>query len=455
MPPRARELDVWMNGERVGRWFANRQGTPVFQYTDEWLRSPRVRPLSLSLPIVPGNEPHTGDRVVAWFDNLLPDSTAIRERIRSRFRAESTQAFDLLAAIGRDCVGAVQIIPEGESPGDVRRIEAQPISDADVARLLRGVTSQDVAGTYDYLHQFRISLAGAQEKFALTRIGEQWYQPHGATPTTHILKLPLGLVGNMRSNMRDSVENEWLCMRLLGEWGLPVARTEIGTFADAVSEEKVLVVERFDRERIPPTGIDPEWILRLPQEDFCQATGTPAWRKYESDGGPGILACMGLVQAGEQPTLDSLVFAKAQLAFWLLAAPDGHAKNFSIFLRRDGYVMTPLYDVLSAWPIVGGGANELAEQKVTLAMALRGKRPHRHIRRITAQHWRQLAARTGAPDAFDQMIALVEATESVLSRVDDQLPAPFPPYVRDRVASGVRKQRAHFMNGLGSRADVT
>lgn len=450
-------LDVWMNGELVGTWSVTRAGVTVLHYEESWLASARARPLSLSLPFLPGNQPHRGDHVAAWFDNLLPDSTAIRDRLRRRFRTRSTAAFDLLAAIGRDCVGAVQLVPAGTDPGDVRRIHADPLDEAQVARLLRGVTAAPPLGLVgDDGDEFRISIAGAQEKTALLRLGGQWHRPHGTTPTTHLLKLPLGLVGNLRADLRDSVENEWLCMRFLAALGLPTARTEMATFADEVSAERVLVVERFDRTPVDadgtPTAAAPSWFLRLPQEDFCQVTGTPADQKYEADGGPGIARCLAVLAGGERPQADALTFARAQLAFWLLAATDGHAKNFSVFLRRRGYVMTPLYDVLSAWPIIGSGPNEWPVQKVRLAMALRGKKPHRELHRIAVRHWRTLALQTGAPDAFANLVALVEGAEAALDAVGRELPAEFPERVWDRIAAGVRAMRARFLDAVAADA---
>lgn len=442
-----RALDVWMNGELVGVWYASRSGTPLFGYDADWLTSPRARPLSLSLPFVPGNEPHRGQVVADWFDNLLPESTAIRQRLRRRFDTTSTGAFDLLTAIGRDCVGAVQLTPSGKTPPDPRRIEADPITDSQVAALLRGVTEVRSLGMDDHPDEFRISIAGAQEKTALLRLAGRWHVPSGSTPTTHILKLPLGLIGHMRADLRDSVENEWLSMHLLAELGFPVPDTEIGRFSDAVGEEQALVVKRFDREFATASGSGRKWITRLPQEDFCQALGVPAARKYESDGGPGISDGLALLAGGNQPTEDSIVFAKAQLAFWLLAAPDGHAKNFSIFLRRDGYVLTPLYDVISAWPIIGRGANQWAQQKVKLAMAVRGKRPHRELNRIAYRHWLQLASQTGAPDAMEQMAAVVQSAEGAVRRVESTLPRGFPEQVWTAISRGVLSQRERFLAG--------
>jgi serine/threonine-protein kinase HipA len=434
------DLEVWMNGQHVGLWFWTRTGTPGFRYDESWLRSPQARPLSVSLPMPAGGGDVMGARVEHYFDNLLPDSSRIRERLRRRFGTSSIRAADLLAAIGRDCVGALQLMPQGLQPPPHDRIDSTPLSDSQVEALLGEVTG-DGAGRTSLSDDFRISIAGAQEKTALLRIGRRWHMPSGSTPTTHILKLPLGLVGNMRADMSDSVENEWLCATLLSELGFAVAPTEIGRFG----KSKVLVVERFDRRWME----DGQWIARLPQEDFCQATGTPGDLKYESDGGPGIRAGLGLLGGGSEARTDVLNFARVQLAFLLMAATDGHAKNFSIFLERGGsFRMTPLYDVLSAWPIIGNGPNQVSPRRAKLAMALRSKNAHYHLHEIHTRHWEDLARQSGVPGAFDQMVALVLQVPDALERVAAQLPADFPKAVFTAIRRGMLAQAEKFVSEL-------
>ncbi len=426
------ELDIWMNGEPVGTWFWTRTGVPALRYHDAWLRSPNMRALSLSLPIPAGDKELRGPAVENYFDNLLPDSDRIRERLRRRFHTASTEAADLLAAIGRDCVGAVQLIPAGQAPDAFDRIDSEALTDTQVAQMLRNVTSDPVLGQAPD-DDFRISIAGAQEKTALLRIGDRWHRPHGATPTTHILKLPLGLIGNLRADMTHSVENEWLCAQLMTAFGFDVAPTWIARFGD----QKALVVERFDRRQMDGG----RWIARLPQEDFCQATGTPAALKYESEGGPGTRQCLALLAASDDARADRLRFVLVQLAFWLLAATDGHAKNYSIFLRRGGgFAMTPLYDVLSAWPIIGNGPNLLSIHKARMAMALRSKNAHYKIAAIQTRHWQALAAQSGVDDAFDALVALVQKAPAALNAVERALPSDFPPRVWHAIESGVRAQ---------------
>lgn len=436
-------LAVWSNGERVGTWSVS-GGRHRFQYDDVWLASPAGRQLSLSLPFTPGNVPHRGDVVRNFFDNLLPDSDAIRHRMADKFAKGSADTFHLLAAVGRDCVGAVQLLPLDQSPEGFDRIEAAPLDEAAVEKAIdSSVSSARVLGQQEE-DDFRISIAGAQEKTALLWHGGQWCRPLHATPTTHIFKLPLGLVGNMRADMHASIENEWLCSQLLALLGFAVAPCDMGTFG----RRKVLVVERFDRILQSPPD-KPPWLARLPQEDFCQALGVSGQQKYESDGGPGVRDILRILDASTQATHDKRTFVCAMLAFWLLAATDGHAKNFSIFLERGGgYRMTPLYDVLSAWPIIGKGPNQISPRRAKLAMALRSRNAHYYLHEIQTRHWQALALQSGVPDAFDQMVGLVLQVPDALGRVEDQLPAGFPRPVFTAIRRGMLAQAEKFVDGL-------
>lgn len=424
------ELVVWMNGIRVGTWTQGKRGGDSFQYDPAWVADPAARVLSLSLPFVPGNIPHRGAVVTRFFDNLLPDSDGIRRRIRSKFATESTGAFELLAAVGRDCVGAVQLLPEGEVPKGVHEIEAEPLTEEGVERAIDAAVSETRVLGHKDDEDFRISIAGAQEKTALLFHRGRWCIPRGATPTTHVLKLPLGLFGNLRADMRDSIENEWLSLRLMQAFGLDVAKAEIAQFGS----RKVLVVTRFDR-----TLQSGGWIARLPQEDFCQALGLPSSLKYESDGGPGMREILSVLDHSSRATIDKTAFVRAQIAFWMLAATDGHAKNFSLFHERGGtYRLTPFYDVLSAWPIIGRGPNQLDEHKVKLAMAVRGKSARWKLGEIKTRHWHAVAKLAGIGDASAIIDELIEISPRACDAVGNQLPKNFPQVVADRIFRGVQ-----------------
>lgn len=414
-----------MNGELVGYWRLPAGGGQEFAYADSWLVSPAVRPLSLSLPVRPAAQPYrTG--VAEFFENLLPDNAAIRSRMQRRFGTQSADAFDLLEEAGRDCVGAMQLMREGEEP-NVKQITGHRLTSVGVAELLTGSLGT-TWGQADG-EEFRISLAGAQEKTALLRHKDAWYRPTGATPTTHIFKMPIG-ISPQGLDLSTSVENEWLCAQIVRAFGIPTASCEMMVFGD----QKTLVVERFDR-KLAPTGT---WWLRLPQEDLCQATGTPPALKYENDGGPGIIPIMDLLLGSSHAEADRTDFLRTQAVFWLLAAIDGHAKNFSIFLEAGGrFRLTPRYDVLSAYPVLGHGKGKLAVQKIKMAMAVQGKRKHYKWRGIRARHWLETAQRCGLP-GMDKILAdLVAKAPGVVTTVGKSVPKGFPSSIASSILDGL------------------
>ncbi len=442
-----RALGLWMNGAYVGAWSLAPHAPDTLQYDQAWTLSETGRPLSLSLPFTPGNAPHRGDKVRAYFENLLPDSNDIRDRLARRFNTGSTQAFELLAEIGRDCVGALEILPEGALSAGTAPLQAAPLSEAQVAQVLRGTTTPNAMGWVADDADFRISIAGAQEKTALLLRDGQWCLPRGGTPTTHIFKLPLGLIGGMKLDMRDSVENEWLCALILKEFGLPVAACRPLQFEDI----KALVVERFDRAWwTHPSGDNR--LIRLPQEDMCQATGVPPEAKYEADGGPGIDRILHVLDGSMSRELDRRNFFKAQLLFWMLCATDGHAKNFSLFLRPGGrYQLTPLYDVLSAYPVLGEGPGKISPFKAKMAMAVRSKNAHWKMKEILHRHWLALGARHGVLTEDGRPVqhlidGIVAQTPTAIAAVRAKLPEDFPAALADSILDGLQDAADRLVN---------
>lgn len=430
----SRSLSIWTNGVHVGRWTIPARGEMELQYDADWLAADMGRPLSLSLPFNLQNLPLKGEKVANYFDNLLPDSDAIRRRVAERFRTGSTEPFDLLKAIGRDCVGAVQILEEDEVPTNFDRIEAVPLTEGDIERhLIETVSPQPFAVGRDPDVDFRISLAGAQEKTAFLRWGGQWLAPRGATPTSHIFKLPLGLMGGRRADFSTSVDNEWLCLRLLKAYGLPVADARIATFG----QQRVLVVERFDR-RVAPNG---QWLMRLPQEDFCQVEGCSPLRKYENEGGPGLKALFGKLRQSVNAEADMKTLMAAQVLFWLLRAPDGHAKNFSIqLLPRGRFQLAPLYDVMSVYPVLGDGPNQWSPYEIKLAMALLGKNRHYDTQGIQRRHFNNTAQKVGYSSTAEPIIEeLLARTPAAIAEVQAELPQDFSPRVRDAILGGLEQ----------------
>ena len=437
-------LDVYMNRRKVGQYFREPDGAFAFIYAAEWLAWENTMPISRSLPLRP--ERYVGPPVISVFENLLPDSDDIRRRVAERVGADGTDAYSLLSRIGRDCVGALQFLPEGQEPAASNELTGEPLPEDQIAAMLRDLHRAPLGIRAD--RDFRISVAGAQEKTALLYHDGQWIEPTGSTPTTHILKPAIGTLPN-GMDLTDSVENEHFCLRLLAAFGLPVARTEIASFAGT----KALVVERFDRLRARDGR-----LIRLPQEDCCQALSVPPTRKYQNEGGPGIVEICELLQGSDEPLRDRADFLKANVLYWLIGATDGHAKNFSIALMPGGrFTMTPLYDVLTVQPSLDAG--QLQAKDMKLAMRV-GKGRHYRVEEVLGRHF----VETGLTAGFSrEQVAHVfedirKRAERAFEAVVAEMPPGFPSGLCDSVRRGF-EQRAPRLSmtqcrwGEGRRAD--
>lgn len=425
-----RILTVFMNGILVGKLEKIVAGGLVFSYDEKWLNTPGARPISLSLPLAA--EQFSGDIVYHFFDNLLPDNAQMRSRIQTYFHVTTDQPFDLLAAIGKDCVGAIQIL-SGDTTHVTNNILFEPLKEKEIASILRNIQNYPLGMSHD-AGEFRISIAGAQEKTALLYWKKKWNRPLGATPTTHIFKLPIGYIPHQHIDLRDSCENEWLCSQIAEAFELPVAKCDIQRF----EEIKVLIVERFDRK----LASDGSWLMRLPQEDMCQALGTSPNLKYQSDGGPGINNIMRLLLGSSEPEKDRDTFFSAQVLFYLLAAIDGHAKNFSVYLGVGGqYRLTPLYDIMSAHPLIAH--KQLRTKKIKMAMALKGKNTHYHWHEIKRNHFLETAkmANYSVEKAEKILDSMLEKVEQVIQQISEKLPNQFLRKVYQPIFAGIQNAK--------------
>ncbi|SFC23250.1 HipA N-terminal domain-containing protein [Massilia yuzhufengensis] len=171
-------LNLWANREYVGRWTVNASGDSELHYDAGWCASPRGRPISLSLPFNLHNEPLKGARAAHYFDRLQPDSDSIRNRVAVRFKTGSIDAFDLLAAIGRDCVCALQLPPDGALPQGLDHVDGTVIDDKAIERHPLDVVNPNQRGCPKGADDdFQISLAGAQEKDAFLWWQGEWMGP--------------------------------------------------------------------------------------------------------------------------------------------------------------------------------------------------------------------------------------------------------------------------------------
>lgn len=427
----ARKLTALLNGRLVGEIDMARSGAITFRYAPDWLAWEHALPVSLSLPLQ--EQAHQGALVIAYLENLLPDNPAIRERVAAKVGAGGTDAYNMLEKIGRDCVGALQFVA-GDTPPEPTDLEGESVSDGQIADILRNLATAPLGIEED---DFRISLAGAQEKTALLRKDGAWIRPLGMTPTTHILKTQLGVLPS-GINLSDSVENEFLCMTFCRAMGMDVAEVEIVDFEDV----RALSVTRFDR-RWTRDGR----LIRLPQEDFCQALSVPPSQKYQMDGGPGIADGMRLLAGSDRPNEDRLAFFKAQVLFWLLGATDGHAKNFSIALRPGGgFGMTPLYDILTAQKAVDDG--QIRHNRMRLAMSV-GDGNHYRINEVVRRHFLETAKTVGfGGDLASNMIAAVlNQLDRAIDKTHAAMPGGFPDILLTCLFDGLRGRAKNLASG--------
>lgn len=428
-------LNVFLNNRHVGRLTRQSSGAIDFAYDRSWLEWENALPVSLSLPL--RERRFIGDPVNAVFENLLPDSKPIRTRVAERVGAKGTDAFSLLSEIGRDCVGALQFMLVDDLPPSTTAIEGTLVDDDEIATIIANLARAPLGLGDD--DDFRISIAGAQEKTALLHHGGQWLKPAGTTPTTHMFKPQIGRLPN-GIDLSNSVENEYYCLKLMSAFGLETNAAEIATFG----ETKVLVIERFDR-RWTRDGR----LLRLPQEDMCQALSVPPTNKYENEGGPGVTAIARLLQGSDDPLGAQRALFKCQVLFWLIGATDGHAKNFSIFLGPGGsYRLTPFYDVLTAQPSLD--AHQIRRNQLKLAMAIGKNRKYR-IFDIHGRHFVETGRDAGLPDQLigEAIEEIEERFEAAFAALESELPRDFPEAIHASVRTAATERLRNLQTAKG------
>ncbi len=306
-------------------------GTLTFTYDENW--GPSETPLSLSMPT--GIRTHGDIRIRNFLWGLLPDNEEALKRIGRDHHVSPRNPFALLSAIGEDCAGAVQFV----TPDRLEFVETggslTPISTEEIARDLRSLRETG-ASSRPARKDGAFSLAGAQPKIALTFLQEKWWVPSGRMATTHILKPP-------STSHKGHIENEHFCLQLAESVGLVASKSEVQRFEDEVA----IVSTRYDRRIITEV---PPVITRFHQEDMCQALSLPPDKKYEKDGGPGVIEIMQVLAGSGEPVEDRDRFMQAIAYNFVIEGTDAHAKNYSILHSGQRFRLAPLYDVASILP---------------------------------------------------------------------------------------------------------
>jgi serine/threonine-protein kinase HipA len=323
-----RALDVRLRDRHVGRLVElERGGDYSFEYEPSVAASsPEAPLLSVSLPC--RERPFEPAEARPFFEGLLPEGE-IRERIARDLKVSASNSFELLARLGRDCAGAVVLLPEGEQPDADEPVEW--LAKSDLAELIERLPTNPLGVARR--NKVRLSLAGLQRKAVLIHGADgRFGRPTAAHPSTHIVKPQYD-----DSDYADLVYNEHFCMAVARAAGLDAARASILDIA----AHPCLLVERFDRY----AGKDGR--ARVHQEDCCQALGVPPGLKYEGEGGPGLGAIAGLLRAASsRGGADVLALLRATILNYVLGNSDAHAKNFGL-LHGDELRLAPLYDIVS------------------------------------------------------------------------------------------------------------
>lgn len=330
-------LDVWLDGRFAGKIMRGESDLVELLYDEDYLADRSATPLSASMP--KSARGHGPDVLMPWLSNLLPDAEEVRSRWAAKFDERRTDPFTLLAHMGEDAPGSVQIVPEDTVPADAGNLS--PLTERDIARRVRAILDDPdhwVDDTDD--DESRFSLGGNQGKFALARIDEQWFEPNGRAPSTHIVKPGMVLKSGHTDDHIQAVE--FVTMRAARALDLRAAKVGILDF-DGV---RAFVTTRFDR-RVTADGA----VARIHQEDFCQALGVYPSRKYEEDGGPTMADMVQLLNRTSSPSYrgkDHVELADLFIFNLLVAGVDAHAKNHSMLHAGNTTRLAPAYDLISA-----------------------------------------------------------------------------------------------------------
>ena len=389
-----KELAVLLSDRAIGRVNQDERGKLSFTYDPAWRDTPGAYPLSLSMPLAALEHPH--DKIEAFIWGLLPDNEFVLDRWAKKFQVSFRSPFALIANVGEDCAGAVQFVRPDRLEAVLGTPDAEIawLTEADIAERLRQLRNDNSAWRRPG-DSGQFSLAGAQPKTALLLQDGKWGVPSGRIPTTHILKPP-------SAEFDGHAENEHFCLALARAVGLPAATSTVTQFEDEIA----FVVERYDR-LTTPAG-----IRRIHQEDMCQAVGVPPMRKYENEGGPGVLRIVDLLrESSSAPEDDSRTFLDAIALNWLIGGTDAHAKNYSLLIAGGSRVrLAPLYDVASILPY------DFDAQRIRLAMKVGDKY---RIRDVTARSWEKLSEALGldAGQVASQVSDLAHRVAQMLTRL--------------------------------------
>jgi serine/threonine-protein kinase HipA len=320
-----KSLIVKYNDYSIGTLFQDESGRMLFQYSPQWLADGFA--ISISLPLQAEIFPEQKCR--PFFEGLLPEGV-IRDEIARNLGVSSKSDFVLLREIGGDCAGAINVgsgsAKNEPSDGYLEHLEGKKLLEA-----LRPLNGKPLfAGESDV----RLSIAGSQRKLPVIYENGKIFVPHGNIPTTFIIKPEI-------SGIDSTIYNELYCLALAQKVGLSVPACEILRL-ESEADKKYLLIKRYDRKK------ENDKIIRLHQEDLCQAIGVPSENKYQKDGGPSFKDLFSIIRNySYQPVLDIRNAIRIAIFNYIIGNADAHGKNFSFLFEKNSIKLAPFYDLLS------------------------------------------------------------------------------------------------------------
>lgn len=328
-----RKLDVYLSEVPVGQLTEDpERGGRDYKF----LYLPEIAERAAGLPVLSASLPgrvEEFDPMASrpFFEGLLPELT-LRTEIGKRLHISESNSFGLLAELGRDCAGAVQLFPAG-SPLSDESHGVEWLTESELETLIRELPTRPLGIDSDRKGT-RLSLAGVQQKAVLVKSPSGIFgKPVGDTPSTHIVKPDF-----FREEAPDLPANEYFCAQLARSMGFEVPEDEIFE----VGGRRCFVSRRYDRTT------DGSRTIRLHQEDLCQARGLLPSFKYQAEGGPGFAELADSIRkVSSNPAVDlGRVFDLAVFNF-VIGNADAHGKNFSFLYAENGARLAPFYDLVS------------------------------------------------------------------------------------------------------------
>ena len=321
-------LNVFLCAQLTGELCFN-NGDLSFTYDTNYLNTNEAKKLSSALPLQAQIFKH--QECHAFFSGLLPDEE-IRRTLARYLQISETNIFGLLKAIGGECAGAVSLHRAKRNQKEGNNNSYKTLSNKEAQRLLLTLDTRPLLVGDKGV---RMSAGGAQNKLMVSFIQGKLALPLYDSPSTHILKPAM-------KDFPDSVFNEFFCMKLAQELGLNTANAAIIW----IEKQAYYLTERYDRV-LAESGE----IIRLHQEDFCQAMNIPPELKSENEGGPSLVQCKQLIDQkvaqGRMKGVSKIEFLKIIIFNYLIGNGDAHAKNFSLLYSGDEEALAPFYDLLS------------------------------------------------------------------------------------------------------------